>query len=167
MSGSEVNVILNSAEILLGAQVGIMRQIYNLKKGYNERYGANSKNAWQNHIEGALGELAVAKTLGIYYPVQVGDLGAGDIGKLEVRTTPYANGSLRLHRADKDGRVFVLVTGLNGAYKVRGWMLAKLGKDECWWGEMVKGRPAFWVPQDQLNPIHTLPVDELGIYDDR
>ena len=56
-------VNLTSWEMLLAAQAGIMRQVENLKIGRSAAHGAGDKNDWQLHMEGALGEYALAKHL--------------------------------------------------------------------------------------------------------
>ena len=58
-----IKVNLTYWEILLAAQAGVMRQIENLKKKRRAYYGAGTNNDWQLHIEGCLGEFALAKYL--------------------------------------------------------------------------------------------------------
>ena len=56
---------LSEAEIMYAAGVGVARQVENLEIGRIPAYGAGNMNNWQIHLEGALGEMALAKYLKI------------------------------------------------------------------------------------------------------
>lgn len=60
-------VCLTPWEMMLAAQAGVMRQVENLKRGRAAFYGAGNLNDWQYHVEGCLGEFALAKFLGVYW----------------------------------------------------------------------------------------------------
>jgi hypothetical protein len=147
-------------EVMQGAFSGLLRQCDNIAHSAKPAHGHDDDtNPWQIAIDGALGEMVLAKHFNIYWGGK-GIKGGGDVGNLQVRTTPYANGYLRLHKKDEDGAKFYLVTGKPPKYTVRGWLLAKDGKRPEFWGSIGKGgvidpngtyRPAYWVPQDKLN----------------
>ena len=144
-------VTLSPAEIYWAACAGCMRHAQNLKNAKQPRHGIDAATAdWQAHIEGALGEMALAKHLRIYWPGK-GELTDPDVGPLEVRTTPYEHGKLILHPSDGDDSIFWLLTGFNGTYNVRGWISGRDGKRDIYWSDPVGGRPAFFVPQDALS----------------
>ena len=143
-----MKVQLTFYEIMQAAHVGLMRQVENLKKDRAPAHGAGDANDWQLHIEGALGEMAVAKYLRIYWSGK-GEFRGGDVGSMQVRCTTYSAGHLLLHPDDKDDDQFWLVTGLNGSYMVRGWIHGYEGKNQDFWREDT-GRPAFFVPQSEL-----------------
>jgi hypothetical protein len=143
-------VKLSYAEILQGAMVGVMRQVQNLKAGRTHRHGGSANNGWQMNIEGALGEMALAKHLDVYIG-GTGVIRGPDVGECDVRTTSGANNRLILHPDDPDDRVFWLLTGANGQYQVRGNILGAEGKQQKWWKDPVGGRPAYFVPQGELN----------------
>ena len=143
-------VRLSYAEILQGAMVGVMRQIQNLKAGRTHAHGAAPDKGWQMHLEGALGEMALAKHLDVYVG-GTGVLRGPDVGDCDVRTTAGADNRLILHPDDPDERVFWLLTGQNGKYTVRGNILGAEGKQQKWWKDPVGGRPAYFVPQGELN----------------
>ena len=151
-----VKLALTKAQMLQGALIGCMRHVQNLANGRQPRYGAGRLQDWQLGIEGCLGEMVVALYLGTFWDGKVGDLSNGDVGKIEVRTTAHENGRLILHPADHAASRFVLVTGLNGNYTLRGWILGADGQDKAFWSDPGTGRPAFFVPQDKLQPIATL-----------
>jgi hypothetical protein len=146
-------VQLTHSEMMHAAVVGIMRNIQNLRDNRRPRYGAGVENDWQIHVEGALGEYALAKQLGIFFS-GAHTFGSTDVGQWQVRTSTRSDGSLILHPTDADDDRFVLVTGINGSYAIRGWIYGHEGKRDEWWRDPTgKGRPAFFVPQSALHPM--------------
>jgi hypothetical protein len=147
-----VPVRLTFYEIMQGAHVGVMRQVENMQKQRKARYGAGHTNDWQLNIEGALAEMALAKYLDRYWAK--GMVGDKDVAGVQVRSTSYANGRLRLHEDDSDDDVFYLVTGINGVYEVVGWILGCNGKREEFWCDPTgNNRHAYFVPQNALIPL--------------
>lgn len=142
---------------MTAATVGLRRQIMNLRAERCDRYGFNG-DAWAVHIEGACGEMAVAKLLNRYWCGNLGDLDAADVGKLQVRTRSKHSYELILHPADADEDAWILVTGIAPEYRVHGWVTGVEGKKEEYWKDPAGGRPAFFVPQDALRPMGELPV---------
>ncbi len=136
--------------------VGVSRHI----KGHRKKgqYGVdNRKLGWQINIDGACGEMAVAKWMGRYWDGALGDFTAKDVGKLQVRTNPNDWGDLILHPKDADDDVFILVLSHNAPiYKLQGWLYGREGKQTQWWRDGEKGRPAFFVPQSALRSVDEL-----------
>ena len=98
MPGSEI-ITLTWPEIILGAQMGCMRQIQNLRVGRRDRYDLTEKEGFAKHIMGCHGELAVAKWRGVYWSGQLGRLKAADVGvNIQVRATTYPEGRLVVHK---------------------------------------------------------------------
>lgn len=151
-----IEVNLTSYEMMIAAQVGVTRQISNLQKGRKDFYGAKERDGWRMHIEGCMGEMAVAKALGLFWNGDIGDLGAPDVDGLEVRTSSRLDGDLIMHPRDKDNAYYILVTGVNGRYQIHGYIEGRYGKNEKYWSDPAGGRPAFFVPQSVLNPIEFL-----------
>lgn len=143
-------VALTPTEIMQAAMVGVMRQLQNMRDGRRPAFGAGSASDWQLHVEGALGECALAKHLGIFW-CGVGALRAPDVGVVDVRTRSNHSYDLILHDHDPDERVFYLLTGGNGRYVVRGWIRAGEGKRKEFWKDPAGGRPAYFVPQEALH----------------
>jgi len=145
------NVIeLDEWEMLLAAHAGIMRQVENLKRNRTPHYGAKNTNDWQLHIEGCMGEFALAKFLNIRWSGK-GRLRAPDVGDVDVRTRSRDFYELILHPNDPDDRVFWLLCGVNGRYTVKGWIRGRDGKKQEFWKDPAKGRPAFFVPHSALS----------------
>lgn len=147
-----MKIKLTYAELLMGSHAGIMRQVENLKKNRKPAYGAGKRGDWQLNVEGCLGEMAVAKYLQCYWSGK-GEFRGYDVGTMQVRTTRYHSGHLLLHPDDDDDHQFWLVTGINGEYVVRGWILGALGKRQELWRDDADC-PAFFVPQSELTRSH-------------
>lgn len=150
------HVILTESEIILAGSVCVQRYAQNLSRGKKEMYGAEDSRGFQYMMDGALGEIAVAKWLGLYWNGQVGNLLAADVGSIQVRATRRAPPDLILHPRDKDEDVFVLV-GLTGNQAIIfGWCLGVEGKDRRYWEDRYNNdRPAYFVPlsADPLKPF--------------
>jgi hypothetical protein len=150
---------LNAKEMMLASMNGQMRQIQNLKKKYRApTMGCGHFNDWQLHIEGAMAEWAVAKYLKIY-PEGFG-FGQGDLGIYEVRSSPKESTLMYMKGTDKDNHIFIRVTGINGRYKIHGWIMGKDGKGYPKEDKYQNGRPAIWVPYEALKPMDELPQGE-------
>jgi hypothetical protein len=156
-------VRLSRAEMTVGAMTGVLRQIDNAMLQRKGRNGEAGQHDWQLHIEGALGEQALAKWIGTFWSGEVGNLSAADIGaKIEARTTSRLDGSLILHEWDRDDAFFFLLTGQHGTYRIAGWIEGRAGKQAAFWRDPVGGRAAYFVPQAALHPpahfMHSLRI---------
>ena len=151
-------VCLAPAEILHGATCGAMRCVQNIKKQRQHRYGAEDESVWHTNINGALGEIAVAKFLGRYWDGMgaLGDLHALDVRGVNVRWAAKDWYHLLLHPADPNDVPFVHVTGDAPHYVLHGWILARDGKVDQFWKDPTGNRPAFFVPASALLPMSTL-----------
>jgi hypothetical protein len=153
-----VEIAFTADEMRPLAIAGVERRLQAMQRNRKGAHGFNRDELWQIDIEGLLSEAAAAKALGLDYVPTVGELDSkwGDVGKgLQVRSTKYPTGSLLIHSSDADDHVFILVTGQNGRYMVRGWIKAENGKSERLW-KVYKNRGAYWVPQDMLRPMGDL-----------
>lgn len=153
-----VTVSLDVQEIREAAHVGVERQIENLHR--TPAYGTK-RSPWGLHVEGALGEKAVAKYLGRYWTAVVSNPWTeidGDVGsRVQVRTTNYGDTKLWVRPADKDGDAFVLVRGPAPKFRLLGWCYGYEAKDEKYRAALDPNRPtAFYVPNRDLRPVETL-----------
>lgn len=151
-----MQVILPTSLVMQAANIGVLRQVSNIQERRKERYGAKPEYDWQNHVQGCLGEFIVARTLGLFWDGKLGDLSTGDVGKLEVRTTAKDKGDLVLHDYDRDNSIFILVTGCNDRFNIRGWILGSIGKTVGVWESRNNRPPAFWVKQKQLRSFEEI-----------
>lgn len=150
-------ITLSWYELWMASGIGAKRHIESLKGGDSDQHGCDGMNAWTMHIEGAAGEMAAAKAMGTYYSGSINTYRTGgDVGAIQVRTRSRPEYDLLIRPGDRDGDVFVLVTGRSPDLDVRGWILAKDAKRACWLKAYGGRPPAYFVPQDQLNPISSL-----------
>lgn len=145
-----MKIELSPAEIMIASQVGIMRQVEDIKAKKKSFSGEKPELAWQRQIEGALTECAMAKYLNVYWNKR--SWPHPDVGDIEVRSTHWETGHLRIEPKDNDNRKYYLLTGLNGTYIIRGWMYAKDAKQEKYLKIFDKEREMnYFVPQSDLN----------------
>jgi len=167
-------VKLSEREMLLAAASGVQREVECLRKlesGKNavSEYERNNNQVgpgglWNNHIEGALGEFAAAKFLGLY-PGAITDPKATDVGEhYEVRTRPLKYQELFIRKEEKDekeDKYFILVQGAYGDYTICGWISAyeTFAHPEWFHNNEKKTNYRYWVPHEFLYPIKTLPKE--------
>lgn len=152
-----ITIKLDRPSMVKAARIGCARQIDNILRGRKPAYGAGSDNDYQKHVEGAMGECAVAVALGLPWDGALGDLDAADVGNLQVRTRSKHWYDLIVHRDDPDDDKFILVTGKNGTYFLQGWLYGWECKQEWFLKDPTGNRPpAYFVPKSNLRPIETL-----------
>lgn len=145
-----IEITLKGYEIMQGALAGVMRNLESVKRGMQNAHGLDGGNDWQCHIEGSLGEMALAKYMNLYW--SKGDFKAPDVGNFEVRTTPKHNYKLCVRPGDHDDSRYYLVTGSNGTYRIQGWILGRDAKQDRFLDDLKNGRPpAYFIPQKELN----------------
>jgi len=151
-----VVVSLSPFEMMLASQVGMRRQIEAIQKGLPDRHGYDG-DGWNVHIEGAGGEMAVAKALNRYWNGSFNTFQAGgDVGSLQVRTRSREDYDLLVRESDRDDDIFVLVTGKIPRFVVWGWLYGRQAKQPEWRKD-YGGRPAaYFIPKEGLNPISHL-----------
>ncbi len=142
-----MNVKLFPHEIEMAALVGLRRRMESL----NFKDTSQGKHLWEQDIQGAAAELAVAKHLNRYWDGSVNTYKRGDVGFLQVRSTPLLDGSLIVREGDADNDVFVLVVGSIPTFRVVGSISARDAKDTSF-RRAPNGRPAaYFVPQSALS----------------
>ena len=173
-SMSTRSVRLSEREMLLAASSGVQREVECLRKlngGENVvlEYEKNNNQVgpgglWNNHIEGAMGEFAVAKFLGLY-PGAITDKEATDVGEhYEVRTRPLRYQELFIKKDEKEkkeDKYFILVQGAYGRYTIFGWISSYEGFTHRDWYHNNEGKTSmrYWVPHEFLYSIETLPTE--------
>jgi hypothetical protein len=155
-----IEVTLSWFEAAEAARLGVQRQILNLRAGNKHRHGFDGEG-WDIHIEGCMAERALAKGLDKYWePVALNSADLeGDVGRSQIRSTKHRNGRLMIHEDDKNHAVFYLVRG--PWYTPEGVLFELVGSklgSECkrvgWWEDPGTGRPAYFVPNTELDPLH-------------
>jgi hypothetical protein len=137
---------------------GLMRYDDNVKKGRKDTMGIDSK--W-SHILGAMGELVVARTIGIPWSPKMGSFKKElDVGPYEVRTRSIPDGTLMVRKNDAPDRTYVLVVPtkriegkefegqvLPDVWRIVGMMTGAAAQQEQYWNTNYK---AYCVPQRDL-----------------
>lgn len=153
------DVVLQWYELLQASEIGRMRKIHSLSKGLSNNHGF-SGNGWNEDIEGACAEQAVAKALGIYWDGGIDTYKAGDVGPYQVRWTPSHSNSLIVRKQDNSQAVYILVTGMCPAYTLQGWVRGGEAQRPEWLRDYNGRPPAWFVPTGSLHPMSTLPPVE-------
>jgi len=153
-----MEVTLTTAEMLSAALIGMSRHVAALARRLQDNHGYNRDDGWGDHIEGACGELAVAKAIGRYWPATVNDFKKGcDVLGCQVKTRSQHHWDLLVRRDDADDRIFVLVTGKAPNLIIRGWLPASECKQPEYLQTYGHREPAWFVPQAKLRPMDELP----------
>jgi hypothetical protein len=165
------SVKLSEREMLLAASSGVQREVECLRKlesgknvvsEYEKTFNSVGPGGlWQNHIEGAMGEFAVAKFLGLY-PGAITEKDATDVGDhYEVRTRPLRYQELFVKKKDKPDKYYILVQGSYGDYTLMGWITGfeVFARPEWFHNNSGKLSYNYWVPDEFLNSIETLPKE--------
>jgi len=151
-----IEVSLTDYELAMAANAACLRNIAAVKRGYKSKI---EDQQWQSHIEGACGEVAVAKAMGKYWGGSVNSFkSSGDIDSTgwEVRTRSSHNFDLIVRKDDPDDRVFILVTGRSPNYCVWGWIKSEDAKQQKWIKDYGGHGEAYFVPHSALRPMGEL-----------
>lgn len=150
-----MKVTLSWADMLLGAQVGVMRRLKNkLQRRRNDAYGMKGLG-WNEDIHGALGELAMSKMLGVSWDNMIaGDANKRpDVGGYEVKAICERDYRLIVRDNDHDDKLVALVYGHGNTFEAIGWIRCGDAKRVAS-VESHQGRePQYYVDQKHLNPF--------------
>jgi hypothetical protein len=121
---------------------------------------------WQNHIEGALGENAVARHFGVYWSARIGKPGPGDIGRTEVKTRPHRGGDLIVQRHNPAEVPYILVWRVSHmVYDLVGWAwgydIQKVPITDPMQAKSGHSMPAHFFKARDLNPMDDFPREWL------
>lgn len=133
---------------------GCLRQIDNRLAGLADAHGLSGPG-WNEHVEGALAEAAVAQWLGQQWGI--GARGANDVGAYQVRSTHYASGKLIVHKHDADAPYILVIALPRARYRLAGWLWGVEAKQPRYWDAPQPGRYAYCVPQRDLHDMERLP----------
>lgn len=157
---------LTTAELQAAEAEAHRRQSHNEAKRLKGRNNApaSGQKALQMHRLGCVGELAVAKLLGLdrhLFKHETAMRGSTDLpGGIEVKTRSNHRYDLLVQLDDDPNKVFVLATHEGGeTAHVVGWINGRDAMRKEWIREFVRGRPCYAVPQSALRPIEQLEVD--------
>lgn len=147
---NENTITLAWHEYAMAAEIGKLRQLASIRRSSKDNHGFAGLG-WSEHIEGACGELAVCKYLGVYWDGGIDTFKGADLGfGIQVRTRSKHYYELIFRNDDSDDDIYVLVTGQCPTYTVRGFIQGSDARKKEYLREHG-GRPeAFFVPHGAL-----------------
>jgi hypothetical protein len=150
---------LTFSESLTAIIGGARRHLSSVYKRRKPAHGCdvNDLDGLMLNIQGAVSELAVAKAFDLFWECNAANCDDLDVGPYGVRSTTRRDGRLILHDSDKDDApyVFAIVVTLTRVNLV-GWIHGSEGKQSRFWSDPRTGRPAYFIPQDSLEPMELL-----------
>lgn len=148
-----MTVTLSWPDIRRAARVGVERHLAALDRQLPDKHGY-AGDGWSIHIEGAIGECAVAHALGRPWDASVNTFKSRpDVGPVEVRTRSRDDYELIVRVDDRDDSPYVLVVGRAPTYRVVGWCWGHEAKRPEWVRTHGDRPPAYFVPQSALRPL--------------
>ena len=155
---AERRITLTATEMMVAAYVGSGRNVQSLCRGWKRTSGIKT-DTWSSNVEGAAGEIAVAKSLGIYWQPVVGTLDADDVGPYQVRTNmSRKHDDLCLRPNDRPDRLYISVLSFAPEFIILGFISGQDGKQEQWLRNGTPGYPqCFYVPRGVLTDMDELP----------
>jgi hypothetical protein len=147
-----VTVRLLPEEVSVATHVGHLRFETCRQGNWRQKPGAVPDDGMD--VEAACAEVAVAKHLNLYPNfAYVLNRDVGDVGGYEVRFSPKASSRLLIRPGDDLSQPYVLVTGGESVYTIRGWLRGHEVR-EGWLTDLGNGRPSVYaVPRSALRPF--------------
>ena len=154
--GTKVWVTLTLSEMLHGGNVGIIRhheaQLAN--RPIDKKFMTTKKNPLAAHIEGALGELVVAKVRNKYFMPTVNNFKEADLGRnIQVRLRAQHDWDMIVRDNDNPEHIYVHVTGPGPVFCVRGWEYGKSVMIPEYRANHGGSGPSWFVPEFALKPF--------------
>ena len=160
---SPVSFVFTPEERQAAMEEGMRRQAVNEAKRLRGRNGGASfgGKALDIHLLGAAGEMAVASYLGMkheLYKETEAKKGSDDLPGVDVKTRSKASYDLIVQKNEDPKKKFVLVTIENQQTLLHGWCYGEDAMQEKFWADPARGRPAYFVPKENLHSMETLTV---------
>ena len=158
---SPISFVFTPEERQAAMDEGMRRQSVNEAKGLRWRNGGASfgGKALDIHLLGAAGEMAVASYLDMkheLYKETEAKKGSDDLPGIDIKTRSKHSYDLIVQRQEDPDRKFVLVTIENQQTLLHGWCYGRQAMDVRYWADPARGRPAFFMPKENLHPMETL-----------
>lgn len=143
------------------------RQAINERSGLKGRNGGpeEGEKALRAHLLGAAGELAVADCLHLrrfLYQETTATRGSYDLPpNIDVKTRSAHWHDLICQLDEKPDKILVLVTIQHKQTLIHGWIKSSDAMQDQWKKDPAKGRPAYFVPKEALQPLPLLKNAEM------
>lgn len=153
MTNKFIEVTLAWHEYAMASEIGRLRQLTSVRRGSADNHGFTGLG-WSEHIEGACGEMAVSKFLGIYWDGGIDTFKKADIGAtIQVRTRSSHSYDLIVRPDDYDDDIYVLVTGKCPTYRIWGYISGSEAKKNEYIQTHANRPAAYFVPKNALKEI--------------
>lgn len=154
-----IEIELSWTEKMMAVIAGAHKHLESKARGRKDNHGYDARDEWDVAIEGAMGEMAAGKALGLYWDGAVNKFTeGGDLGRLiQVRTTKRHTNGLLIRPGDPDEKPFVHVSGKNGEYRVHGWAFGREAKQACWIFKKPPRPDCFFMPTEEVHDLASLP----------
>jgi hypothetical protein len=149
-------VRLSLTEFLNGVIVGAIRhfEAEKQKRKPSAAFDSKKDSAIGIHVEGACGEIAVAKAVNRYFSGSYNTFKGADLGEnVQVRTRSSHDYELIIRGDDNPNHIYVLVTGTAPTYCVRGWTIARDAMKPDYLANHGGRHEAYFVPPKALNSM--------------
>ena len=151
-----MKIKITNYDAIVAAVEATKHMINKHEESRNTDHGGRSRRGfkarWADTFHGFMGEIAVARALGLEWTPGGRQVSTGDVdNKIEVRTTDHPAGHLLIYNRDADNSRFYLVRGDFPYMDVVGWMVARDAKQKKYWRDN-SDPPCYWVGSSQLTP---------------
>ena len=161
-----IMVTLTPQEVKDAREVGTTRHNESVKNKNQERLQNPNKTSLETDQDGAEYELAVCKGLTIPWSKSVNTFGAPDmLHDGQIKGTEYRSGCLIVRERNNPEHRYILVIdhgqwrdGLFHYY-IAGWIYGKDARKDEWKKNPNDREPAWFVPQDALNPVREFTIE--------
>jgi hypothetical protein len=155
----KVWIKLSLAEMIHGASIGAIRhyEAEQANRKMSSSFSKTEKDPMASHVQGAVGEIVVAKALGMYFNPTVNSFKAADLSHdIQVRLRIRHDADMGHNDNDNPDHLYVLVTGRGPEYCVHGWEQGKnIRRQE--FRQSYSALGSLWfVPQRALRPVQDL-----------
>lgn len=150
-------VLLSKSDCAWAASVGQKRRREGRRQKLRLEEGFGGNACMETDIDGAAAELAFCRWMGIPWAAKVNTFHEPDVDpNFQIRSTRWPSGRLIFRPNDPPDHLYVLLLGSMPKFTVQGFIPgAKCRQIE--WIKSVNGHPpAWWVPQDSLEPASML-----------
>lgn len=146
----EIPVSLTKREMTMAAECGAMRNILAV---FDDRRPTPPIDpiGWNAHIEGACGEVAVAKAFGWFWSPTCNTFHDADIGThFQVRARSKHHYDLHIRNKDNPDHCYILATGIAPDFILRGWIKGVDARQDRFLLNPGGYGEAWFVPQGDL-----------------
>lgn len=151
----DYSIELSESEASICCLIGGLRRITSRVDNIVDRHSHDKEKGWGYDIEACGAEMAVAKFLNVYWEGHVRNFHGHDVAGRQVRHCVREDACLIIREHDKDEDKFILVVGLIPTFRIAGWELGKLCKQDKWLKNPPPEREekSWFVPQTHLRKM--------------